>query len=242
MIFTQILYFSRRREKVTSNSIIPYSFITQKTFIKSNFPSSWFGYPEVQLIEERQDKCLVLLLYLLVFKMKRWFPSILQRRLICFSIISCSWIWTYLMYFKLLQHSLMQNVQTLPVGASSRWLLNPFDLTLMTSLLSIMTRCFNLILYLFFVLRPELSHFFKKPWFLFSIHWLITKWSEFPAQLRMGAVVQESILPQGCRSLSCYFLKVVKAWPLTPPFYLDLCFLCSVSVSGLFGLLFQHFC
>lgn len=79
MIFPQILYFFRGREKVTSNSIIPYSFITQKTFIKSNFPSSWFGYPEVQLIEERQDKCLVLLLYLLVFKVKHWFPSIPQR-------------------------------------------------------------------------------------------------------------------------------------------------------------------
>lgn len=142
MIFPQILYFFRGREKVTSNSIIPYSFITQKTFIKSNFPSSWFGYPEVQLIEERQDKCLVLLLYLLVFKVKHWFPSILQRGPICLSIISRSWIWTYLMYFNLLRlYSLMQNVQTLPVGASLRWFLNPFDLTLMTSLLSIMTRC-----------------------------------------------------------------------------------------------------
>lgn len=88
----------------------------------------------------------------------------------------------------------------------------------------------------FLVLKPshylaiKLSHFFKKPWFLFSINWLITKWSEFPAWLRMGAVVQESFLPQGCRSLSCYFLKVVNAWPLTPPLYLDLSFLCSVCV------------
>lgn len=153
MIFPQILYFFRGREKVTSNSIIPYSFITQKTFIKSNFPSSWFGYPEVQLIEERQDKCLVLLLYLLVFKVKHWFPSIPQRGPICLSIISRSWIWTYLMYLNLLRlYSLMQNVQTLPVGASLRWFLNSFDLTLMTSLLSIMTRCFNLISHIFLVL------------------------------------------------------------------------------------------
>ena len=36
----------------------------------------------------------------------------------------------------------------------------------------------------------------------------------------MQAVVQESFLPQGCRSLFCYFLKVVKAWPLTPSLYL----------------------
>lgn len=178
MIFSQILHFFRRREKLTGNSIIPYSFITQKTFIKSNFPSLWFGYPEVQLIEERQDKCLFLLLYLLVFKMKRWFPSILQRGPICFSIISRSWIWTYLMYFNLLQlHSLMQNVQTLPVGASLRWFLNPFYLTLMTSCFQLWQDVSVSFCTFFFALRPDLSLFFPRNPGSFSVltDWLLSE-------------------------------------------------------------------
>lgn len=54
--------------KSSSLSILSFILSSTNTSMKRNFHSSLFGSSEVQIIKEGQDKCLILALYLLVFK------------------------------------------------------------------------------------------------------------------------------------------------------------------------------
>lgn len=94
---------------------------------------SLFGYPEIYFEWERRDKCFVLCFYVPVFKVMSWFSTILQRRPVSFRLLLVlSWSSGFKRILCVLIHCSYysthgQLIPSLPVRASSTWLLNLFE-------------------------------------------------------------------------------------------------------------------
>lgn len=173
--FTILKKFSKKKK----------SFLVSKIFKRYSSPRLLLGCPVVQLIIERQDKCLILVssFYSLVFKIMSWFLLTLSfseddaLALKCVCITMTPWIKMYLVSFKQLQLFLkLQFLYLLLVGASSVWFLCPFDRIFAVCFLTVWCdQSFRLIFYI--VPQTIIGHSSRKPWFLLVRSSISGPWS-----------------------------------------------------------------
>ena len=126
-----------------------YSTETKKTPFIYSLVTQWYS-------SEKQDKCLILFLYLLVFKTLSWFPSILQSGTIHFflvALLTCNFknIWRVLIHCSFYlywgwNHPIFGQWEASQVGY--RVLLGWLKSSLKASLLSGMTRPSRLVSYI----------------------------------------------------------------------------------------------